>query len=604
MNAVVRDAGYAAQVEYLLHRVLDAFLREDVGGCLSKGRVIEGEALCFAHQVSPDLVAGKWLQVAHLGEWFLPIAASIYMQDWRVRRPIVVLPDPSAGYRVVADPEAVIGCFLAADQPSLTKVRAAFMDEFHIAVDHGLACASLRSAGGAGKDADCRSRLADWACDHLHYERIAAFQDHPFYPTARAKLGFARADLARYAPESGACFELCWLAVSETTYHAQHDVLPAWWPTFSDVGLPERLQASHRLIPVHPFTWNTALDGWLEQARLMAQVVKAPRTWLPVLPTLSVRSLVVATDPQCHIKVPLPIRTLGARNVRTIKPSTVSDGARMQALLGSVRDSEPWLKQHLLLTDESRGATVADQPFLGFILRTYPPLPDGSRVVPVAALVAADGAGVPVYRSLADTYYDGDVSAFFADYVAVTARLHLTLWLRYGIALESNQQNSLLVLGQGAAASELRLMLKDNDAGRVWADKLAARAPTLADGLQQLIDRRILVTEEAPLAQMFITITLQLNITVWAEALADHGDMPRDDVYASVAAVLQDELDRLAATGEDIAYARAALLSAERHPAKYLLRAASLEDKSTTGATDVNKFYGNSAPNPLRGYPR
>lgn len=33
---------------------------------------------------------------------------------------------------------------------------------------------------------------------------------------------------------------------------------------------------------------------------------------------------------------------------------------------------------------------------------------------------------------------------------------------------------------------------------------------------------------------------------------------------------------------------------------KYLLRAGSLESKTDTGATDINKFYGKSAPNFLR----
>lgn len=601
MSAVAWDVGQAAQADYMLRRVLDAFLREDVGGCVSKGQVIDGGALRFAGRLPPAVVSGAWLHVPHLGDWYLPIASSVFMQDWRVREPFIVRPDGAADCRVVSAPDAVIDCFVAANQPAQAAVYAAFKDEFYTAVDHSQACEVMREAVASSPNDGCRSGLPDWATDHLAFERLAAFQDHPFYPTARAKLGFCGADLSQYAPESGACFELYWLAVPQSIYSAQHDALPSWWPDFVDVGLPDRLRASHRLLPIHPFTWRTTLDDWLAQAGLTGEVIKAPDTWLSVLPTLSVRSLVVAVDPRCHLKVPLPIRTLGARNIRTIKPSTVADGARMQALLGRLCDDDPWLQQHLLLTDESRGATVADQPFLGFILRTYPALPDGHRLVPVAALVARDDAGEPVCHTLADTHYVGDVMAFFTEYVAVTARLHLTLWLRYGIALESNQQNSLLVLAPTGASPRLRIMLKDNDAGRVRADRLAARFPALGAITQALIDRRIVVTEEAALAHMFITITLQLNIAVWAEALAEEGGMSRDAVYERVAFILQGELNRLADAGEDVVYARKVLLSAERHPAKYLLRAASLEDKSTTGAADVNKFYGMSAPNPLCG---
>jgi hypothetical protein len=42
------------------------------------------------------------------------------------------------------------------------------------------------------------------------------------------------------------------------------------------------------------------------------------------------------------------------------------------------------------------------------------------------------------------------------------------------------------------------------------------------------------------------------------------------------------------------------LLENARLPLKYLLRAASLESKASTGAADINKFYGETAPNFLR----
>ena len=56
--------------------------------------------------------------------------------------------------------------------------------------------------------------------------------------------------------------------------------------------------------------------------------------------------------------------------------------------------------------------------------------------------------------------------------------------------------------------------------------------------------------------------------------------------------------------GEDYdlsrAFAREVLLEAEDLYAKYLLIAATLAEKTDTGATDVNKFYGLSAPNFLK----
>ncbi|HZV97624.1 MAG TPA: hypothetical protein VFF74_01405, partial [Methylophilaceae bacterium] len=56
----------------------------------------------------------------------------------------------------------------------------------------------------------------------------------------------------------------------------------------------------------------------------------------------------------------------------------------------------------------------------------------------------------------------------------------------------------------------------------------------------------------------------------------------------------------LAAEGEDVAFARQLLLDERWLYIKYLLVAATLEDKQTTGAADVNKYYGRTAPNFLQ----
>eukprot|EP01034_Spumella_vulgaris_P045144 gene45144-56207_t len=86
----------------------------------------------------------------------------------------------------------------------------------------------------------------------------ATFIDHPLYPTARAKLGFDRAALEAYGPESQQPFQLRWLAlprhlVQEHGRGARQGPAdsmdcagqpgqaglerPTAWPTFADVGL-------------------------------------------------------------------------------------------------------------------------------------------------------------------------------------------------------------------------------------------------------------------------------------------------------------------------------------------------------------------------------
>src|SRR5262249_12655595 len=120
------------------------------------------------------------------------------------------------------------------------------------------------------------------------YDALAAALDHPVYPAARCRLGLDERDLLAYAPEFGPSFGLAWTAVARWGRHGDR---PAWWPAPRALGLP----AGHDVFPVHPLT-----------ARLVPTV---PGPAVTVRPTLSMRT--VAVDAREHVKLPLPISTLG-----------------------------------------------------------------------------------------------------------------------------------------------------------------------------------------------------------------------------------------------------------------------------------------------------
>lgn len=584
-----------ADATYICVRVVDALLREDVRACVSRGELHDASA------VPPGSAHGfdggqQWLRVAHLGAGtlWIPVTPTAYMQDWRLTR-LPLLREDAGAFRALHDVDTILAGF-AGDLPD-ARLFDAYGDECRAAVEHRKAALAERARWTAQPGSAAGHALSAWDTRMLHYDRVAGFLDHPYYPTARAKLGFAASDLARYAPEFQPAFALNWLAVPRERHHASGDTLPPNWPDFADVGLDPALAASYALVPVHPFVWQHHLDTFLAEAGLDDKVVRAPGVYLRVSPTLSVRSLVLLDAPAWHVKLPLTIRTLGARNIRTIKPSTIGDGHRIQSLLGDIVRHEAGLDGQVLLTDEANGAHVDQRPFLGYILRRYPEQQLAhATVVPVAGLLAETASGRCVAEELAGRYYGGDLDAWFDAYLALTLRLHLTLWLRYGMALESNQQNSMLVYGDDG----LRLLLKDNDAARIDRDALASRWPALAARLDGLEDQRIGVTEALPLAQMFVTITLQLNVAALVEGLAERRGTEPDEGYARVRRHVETVLDRLAAAGEDTAFARQVLLDDDRLHLKYLLTAASLVEKAQTGATDINKFYGKRAPNFLR----
>lgn len=606
MNAPMIGLARAEHAHYICHRVLDALLREDVRACVSSGTLMSNTALP-TQLAGYANAAGTWLKVAHLDGvcLWIPVAESRFMQEWRSAG-LPLLWQQGDHLQQIYAVEDIIACFAHGLSAHAASLFDAFAEECRVAAlqrevseqERERWFAALRAQHGFETGAD----LPDWHARLLHYDRLGAFLDHPLYPTARAKLGFDVAALTAYSPEFQSSFPLRWLAVPHSLYHpsvSDEAGWPAIWPSFEQVGLQAAMAKTHALIPIHPFVWGHQLDVFLSESGLREHVIHAPRPCMTVAPTLSVRTVVLLDAPEWHLKLPLTIRTLGATNIRTIKPSTIKDGHSIQSLLGAIAAREPSIGQRLLLTDEECGAHVDHRMFLGFILRRYPAeaLQD-SVMIPVASLMAQAPSGQLVAEEVAAQFYGGDFNAFFNDYLDLTLRLHLLLWLRYGVALESNQQNSVVVLSRNEP--RLRLLLKDNDSARIHLDYLRQRWPDLASHLAGLQDQRIAVAQPLPLAQMFTTITLQLNIAVLVERCAAILDQPTTALYARVRQQIETVLTELAADGEDIILARRVLLEDDRLYIKYLLIAATLAEKTETGAADVNKFYGRSAPNFLK----
>ncbi|WP_239185719.1 IucA/IucC family protein [Candidatus Nitrotoga sp. HW29] len=606
IDHICLDQTNAEHTVYICHRVIDTLLREDVRECVSRSELTPSTALPtgLSKYAKINLV---WLKITHFDDddcLWIPVVKSTFMQDW-CGAGFPLLWQEGEQVKELYAIEDIITCFTRGLNPAAVLPFNAFTAECQIAAEHRQVSETererwfteLRALHGITTG----TQLPDWHSYLLHYDRLGAFLDHPFYPTARAKLGFDSKALATYGPEFQRSFLLHWLAVPLALYHpniGNKHSLPLAWPTFEAVGLPIAMVDTHALIPIHPFVWEHELANFLAEAELH-DVIRAPRAYLRVVPTLSVRTVVMLDTPEWHLKLPLTIRTLGAKNIRTIKPSTIQDGHSIQTLLADIAACEPSIVSRLLLTREDCGGHVDNRMFLGYILRRYPVNTlQKSTLIPVAALLAQTLTGSIVAEEAAAQFYDGDLEAFFNDYLDLTLRLHLLLWLRYGIALESNQQNSVVVLSR--KEPRLRLLLKDNDSARIHLDYLARRWPNLASRVAELQDQRIVVADELPLAQMFTTITLQLNIAVLIERFAAILGLPATALYSRVRLKIKTILSELAADGENIQLANQLLLEDDRLYIKYLLIAATLAEKTETGATDVNKFYGRSAPNFLR----
>jgi siderophore synthetase component len=431
----------------------------------------------------------------------------------------------------------------------------------------------------------------NWAERMLHADQMASFLDHPYYPTARAKFGMDTSELKAYSPEFNPTFELAWFAVPASEFEST-GTEPVWWPTLAQLGLPQSLCTTHTLLPVHPMMRAAIAQG-------IPESIEAPHTYLSVKPTLSVRTVAVLNHPASHLKLPMPIATLGQKNIRYIKPSTLRDGDWFARALASIEQTNEGIKGLYRHVDESFTGCYKQLNTAGFLHRLYPAeLPD-ETLATVATLCSPMPSGKSYLLEYLEQQGQG-LQSWWASYCTLMIGVHLRLWIQHGIALESNQQNSVLSLRPGRPPT---LVMKDNDAARLWPSRFETAAASHGHNVHDLQDARILVNDEAPLAHMFITITLQLNLLAVLDGLAQSGALNRQQALLTLRKAIEHTLGNLRKEGFDTDLASELLLYSRMHPVKYLLQSASLLSKQECGARDVNKFYGMTGPNPLRDLP-
>ena len=577
---------------YILRRVADCLVRENYRD-IALGTVIPAESAPFDRLIAPT---DHYLayEAADGGTLFLPVEPDGFMQAWRVGAPPFVHV-ARQGARLIDSVTEFLEIMKMGLEGEDGANLSAFLDECQAAIEQGALCDVARDT--ASPNATRLAAHPEWHRAMLANDRMASFVDHPFYPTARAKHGFAADDLIAYGPEYQHSFRLVWLALPREGLSVQGAV-PGLWPSFADVGLDPALEHSHALLPVHPFMRGERMDRILAEAGITDRAYMAPRDYLEVVPTLSVRAVAVLEEPGLHIKLPLAISTLGRLNLRAIKPVTINDGDVAHSLLEAISADDAVLQAKLFLTDESGGAHHGGERFLAYIVRPYPAGLDDCEPVPVAAMMAPMPDGRPYALHLIDRYYKGDVERFLGEFCDLLLGVHLRLAARYGIELEANQQNSVVLFDRGERG--LRLLLKDNDSPRIDATALLAAFPGADAWIGRLQDARITQTDTPAIAQMLITITIQLNLGAVIEGLGRH--LGRPGAYRCLLqAAVERQLDQLADEGIAIGPLRTALLEARHFPIKYLLRAATLATREAIGAADVNKAYGHTAPNFLLG---
>ncbi|BBJ44842.1 hypothetical protein SSPO_075600 [Streptomyces antimycoticus] len=583
--------------------MLDTLLRED--------------AYKLRSRATPERRSdGDWLRIALEGgeSVLLPVEPEGFQCDIRARRRPLRLCAPATSDWTPAERP------LTGLAPVLARLRSAVPDEDRPLYD--VFVTECRQALDAMR-LHTRIRpavVAELAARHgegrwtgmpgaVAYDTLAAFRDHPVYPTSRGRAVFTEDQLRAHAPEFHPTFPLRWLVLPREAVSGDPARLPAWWPTPAQLGLASGRRPSdeRRLaFPVHPLTVGRPLEAALRAAGLDGEARLADRPLLDVRPTLSMRTVAVADDPLVHLKLPLTTSTLGMRNRRSVKPGTLIDGEVAQRLVEAVIAREPRFGATVLLADETTHLHAGHE-LLATLVRRYPPGLENATVVPLAGLLAPAPDGTLVIDGLAERHYSGDVLALLDDYLTLLFDFHTALFA-YGIALESHQQNISLVFesggANGGAVPRLRLLIKDHDGPRVHAIRLAAMVGGgPAADLCGFDDRRILTSGDGPVADVFTTITVHLCAAAPVFELARLGRAPLDTLLRRLRDRLTDAVDRLAVTrpGAAAALLRRRVLDADRLPVKAMVTAGTLFTKERSGAADINKHYVTGPNYLLRG---
>ncbi|WP_432745903.1 IucA/IucC family protein [Methylobacter sp. G7] len=231
--SVQREAADKSQQDYICRRVVDALLREDVRETVSRGLIVSAADAPWS---DPPVRPSHWLAVEHLGDGclWIPVQPCTFMQEWALYD-LPLVWQSSSGYDRLDDISAILALFRQGLDPASAADFTDYARECLTAVEHGILCAKERQRYFAEvRQSSQYAQLSPrWEEQQLHYERLAAFLDHPLYPTARAKqlrtqatrkyqplyptarakLGLSPDDLALYAPEFQHPFQLRWVAI-------------------------------------------------------------------------------------------------------------------------------------------------------------------------------------------------------------------------------------------------------------------------------------------------------------------------------------------------------------------------------------------------------
>jgi siderophore synthetase component len=358
----------------ILHRLLQALVRENVAGISSRASWRSGVEKCLEIRLSGRTLLVPVRRTLSFGRFDL--GGSVTLRDGSrseiVEHPARLLDLLSnlPGYEgVVRD---------LAGEAQLARFR---LEVRNSTANYALA---LAGAGLRRRELAARTRgsgartspewARGWTAGEGMFSPLAFYEQlvvdgHPLHPGAKLKLGLGVGDVIRYSPELGARPEVALVAVAKGCYRdASLDgrgltgVLYAEYPGLrrrvANVLWEKGLDADgYRLIPVHPWQFEHVLPRLYSGAMEGGEVVPLEGFRIPTRALVSFRTLAPVQrrgEGKHHIKTAVNLQLTGA--VRTLSPNSAENAASISRMLREIGDREGRFGDRFVVLEERAAA--------------------------------------------------------------------------------------------------------------------------------------------------------------------------------------------------------------------------------------------------------
>ena len=414
------------------------------------------------------------------------------------------------------------------------------------------------------------STLWAWLIEHHNRHEVMMFLEqwgctgHPYHPNFRVKKGFSANEVLHYSPEFNTQVSIHWAAIhrsvaftsiDELSYRlvfAQH--FAQEYQYWNQALLSMHLDPDDYLpLPVHPWQWNNKLKSLCFSLIDSRQFVIIPDIQ-KTRPSMSFRTMMPLEHIKPHLKLSVGVHTTSA--MRTVSPASVYNSSVLSTWLNALLTQHQNFGGALFIARDLAGINVSDQSIpaqdkkhVAMLIRENPLQHTNEQqfLVPLAALFASSPVSqVPLFIEIIQRS-TLNPRAYFSEYCHSVLAGQLYLLLRYGVALEAHQQNTLIMIQNNRPVG---VVIRDLGGIKVCYHELyqETKKPVLHP------ESTITCSELNSLSQTFIHGNLLSNLTPWITSLNAAYGYPVNQLWLQVRTLLKGLLEHYRAEIHPTAY--------------------------------------------------